>query len=367
MRTIAFVLAACTAHAGYGRRVQSPTGQVEDSFSQSRARAGVDTLRALALSLLAFNPTVLNKVDLHIPALRLPRHSSTLMQPKDPQTSRRALVSGAAALSMLPLVANAVGGAPEGMKTSMDYTNLQQIAPEVTGTLGAGTMSSRSRPVTGVVLLESPQETGTPPYVSAELVLDGGVIANVGFQAEQGYPLNRGMFFDVEVRGKNTDSSAFLQVAKLPDGKSISDVKDSFLTKAVFSTGGRFGAYGAPTDIKVVESQEKPGPLRMLDVTFSTPSPGQLEVPRRAIISAIQPKGSDNVVMLIGGSSPKKWQKEFPSLFRMASSLKVDKTRATNLKRETKNDFRFEEQGGLKEGVGIKGPTDSTLLGAELY
>ena len=63
------------------------------------------------------------------------------------------------------------------MRTSESYTNLQQISPETTGTLGAGTMSSRSRPVTGIVLLEEVQENGKKdaPRVTAELVLDGGV------------------------------------------------------------------------------------------------------------------------------------------------------------------------------------------------
>ena len=91
------------------------------------------------------------------------------------------------------------------MKTSESYSNLQQISPETTGTLGAGTMSSRSRPVTGVVLLEEVQEAGKKdaPSVSAELVLDGGVAATATFQAEPGFPLIRGMFYDVEVRSRD--------------------------------------------------------------------------------------------------------------------------------------------------------------------
>ena len=129
--------------------------------------------------------------------------------------SRRALLGkGAAALPLLlSLPAVAQVGVPEGMKTSESYSNLQQIAPEVTGTLGAGTMSSRSRPVTGVVLLEEVQESGkaAAPTVTAELVLDGGVAATATFDAQ--YPLNRGMFYDVEVRNL-AGEGAFLQVAR---------------------------------------------------------------------------------------------------------------------------------------------------------
>merc|ERR1719353_1290297 len=138
--------------------------------------------------------------------------------------TRRALAHAALLSVAVPnMPAFAQVGVPEGMKTSESYSNLQQIAPEVTGTLGAGTMSSRSRPATGVVLLEEVQEAGkaSAPSVSAELVLDGGVAATATFNAAPGYPLIRGMFYDVEVKGKAGDS-AFLQVAKLPEGKGIS-------------------------------------------------------------------------------------------------------------------------------------------------
>ena len=110
-----------------------------------------------------------------------------------------------------------------GHEESPSYSNLQQISPETTGTLGAGTMSSRSRPVTGVVLLEEVQESGKKdaPTVAAELVLDGGVAATATFQSE--YPLVRGMFYDVEVKNTKGDG-AFLQVARLPDGKTLADV-----------------------------------------------------------------------------------------------------------------------------------------------
>ena len=66
---------------------------------------------------------------------------------------------------------------------------------------------------------------------------DGGVAATATFDAAPGYELNRGMFYDVEVRSKN-QAGAFLQVAALPEGKSIGEVADSFFTKKVFSTEG---------------------------------------------------------------------------------------------------------------------------------
>ena len=275
---------------------------------------------------------------------------AALLLPEAPvhvSQSRRAMLQSAASAAFMPLVAYA-GGVPEGMKTSESYTNLQQISPETTGTLGAGTMSSRSRPETGVVLLEEVQEAGSKdkPTVSADLVLDGGVIATATFDSEQGYPLIRGMFYDVEVRGKAADG-AFLQVASLPDGKTIADVSDSFFTKKVFATSGRFGAYGAPTDIKVVNSAK--GARREVEVTFAALSPSQTEVPRRTLISAVQPEGSTDVVMLVGGATASQWKKSEPNLRKMASSFRIARTRPTNILRKSKSDYRFEVQGGLKE------------------
>ena len=237
------------------------------------------------------------------------------------------------------------------MRTSESFTNLQQLSPETVGSLGPGTISSRSRPATGVVLLEEVQESGKKdaPSISADLVLDGGVVATATFDAEPGYPLIRGMFYDVEVRSKKSSAEgAFLQVASLPSGKSMSEVGDSFFTKAVFAREGRFGAYGAPTDIKVVSSSDE-GTARMLESTFSALSPGGTEAPRRTLVAALQPTGATDVVMLVAGSGAGTWKKSEPALRKMAQSYRIARTRPTSILRKAKSDYRFEEQGGLRE------------------
>jgi len=268
--------------------------------------------------------------------------------------SRRAVMTGAASAALgsalPPLAARAAAGVPEGMRTSESYSNLQQLSPETTGTLGAGTISSRSRPVTGVVLIEEVQEAGKKeaPSVTADLVLDGGVLATATFDAEPGYPLIRGMFYDVEVRSRAGQDGAFLQVAALPSGKSIADVSNAFFTKAVFSTEGRFGAYGAPTDIKVLSSDGSSG-TKLLEVAFSALSPGGAEVPRKALVAAVQPEGAADVVMLVGGSTAKEWKKVEPAMRNMAKSFRIARTRPTAIARKAKNDFRFEAFGGMRE------------------
>ena len=80
-------------------------------------------------------------------------------------------------------------------------------------------------------------------------------------------------------------------------------------------------------------------------------SPGQTEVPRRALVAAIQPEGATDVVMLVGGSTASQWKKSEPVLRKMADSYRIVRTRPTNIQRKAKADYRFEEQGGLKEKV----------------
>ena len=60
-----------------------------------------------------------------------------------------------------------------------------------------------------------------------------------------------------------------VQVAALPEGKNFGEVADSFFTKAVLSTEGRFGAYGAPTDVKVLAPSDKSAKTRTLEIAFA--------------------------------------------------------------------------------------------------
>ena len=118
----------------------------------------------------------------------------------------------------------------------------------------------------------------------------------------------------------------------------------------------------------------------MLEITFSALSPGQTEVPRRALVMAVQPTGSPNVVMLVratkripgrlrsclythanphpvhlradgqvSGSTSSNWKKAEPALRAMAKSFRVERVRPTSIARKSKNDYRFEDQGGLNE------------------
>ena len=236
------------------------------------------------------------------------------------------------------------------MRTSASYNSLQELTGQQSQNLGAGTIAGKSRPVTGVILLSEASASGSSgtPFISAECVLNGGIAATATFQSP--WPIARGMYYDVEARSKDGDG-AFLMVSSLPKGeaRTLDSLPSRYFFDAVFSAAGRFGAYGAPTDIKLLKSTLSPeGNTRFLDVSFSALSPGLSEVPRRALIAATVPSGSEDVVMLVGGAAAARWKKGGEEAVRSAvGSFKVTETRATKLRRVRASDYRFEEQGGL--------------------
>ena len=57
-------------------------------------------------------------------------------------------------------------------------------------------------------------------------------------------------------------------------GESIESASKKVFTKQVLKVDGRFGSYGAPTDIKVT-ADEANGPRRSIDFGFATTPPGR--------------------------------------------------------------------------------------------
>jgi hypothetical protein len=55
------------------------------------------------------------------------------------------------------------------------------------------------------------------------------------------------------------------------------------------------------------------------------------------------------MVLLVGGSTTAQWKKVEPEIRRMASSFEIARVRPTKILRKSKNDYRFEDQGGLNE------------------
>ena len=127
----------------------------------------------------------------------------------------------------------------------------------------------------GVFLVNEPKES--KDSVTAELVLSGGVVATAAFESP--WPLATGGYYDVE-KATRDGETAFIQVATLGRGESLAKLPAAWFGQQLFTTEGRYGAYGAPADIKVKPSAE--GELTY-DLSFSTLTPGGSDTPRRGI------------------------------------------------------------------------------------
>lgn len=208
--------------------------------------------------------------------------------------------------------------------------------------ISATTMSGKSKPELGIILVEAPKQVGGG--ISAEVVLRDGQIATVGFEPDAKWELQDGGYYDIEARNKEGDN-AFVQIAALPSGQALSTLKPSFFTKEVLGVEGRYGSYGAPIDIKVI-SDTNNGATRSLDVAFTALSPGMAEVQRRAVLTATQ--GDSDVIMLVSGTSGTRWKKAGgeAAARKASSSFRVLSTRPTALKQEPSADYRYGKTSG---------------------
>jgi hypothetical protein len=119
----------------------------------------------------------------------------------------------------------------------------------------------------------------------------------------------KGSYYDVECRDSKTGDGAFLQVTTDAEGKSISEIGNSFLLENLLAPTGRFSSYGQPTDVKVKKSLTT-GEYRIIDFSFSTLSQStQTEIPRKARLIATIPAGSTQAVMLVGSTAATRWNK----------------------------------------------------------
>lgn len=203
-------------------------------------------------------------------------------------------------------------------------------------------MTGKTKPDLGIFLVSEPASSGKT--VSAELVLSGGVIGVAAFDSP--WPLSTGGYYDVEASTREGET-AFLQVASLPKGTSIATAPASFISSALFSVDGRYGAYGAPTDIKIKEVAGD-GNGRSFDLSFTALTPSMNEVPRRGLVRALQASGSNDVLLLMCSSSAARWKKSSAEAEARSSaaSFRIAATRPTTLKPEASADYRFGKTSG---------------------
>ena len=216
-----------------------------------------------------------------------------------------------------------------------------QLAPNALA-ISATTMTGKTKAELNMVLVEPVRAQGGTS--SAELVLSDGLLASAAFDSKWG--LAEGGYYDIEAKTKDGDA-AFVQLKTLGAGERLENLKKSWFTDAILSVDGRYGAYGAPTDVKVIS--DTPNPTgRILEIAFTALSPGMAEVQRRAVVSALQPKGSTDVLMLVASSSAARWKKSNAQVEarQAADTFRVTAVRKTELKQIASTDYRFGKTSG---------------------
>jgi hypothetical protein len=232
------------------------------------------------------------------------------------------------------------------------------LLPRQALAVGAGTsVTGKSRPELGCILVDEAVQSGST--VTAELLLNGGVAATATFDSP--WPLARGLYYDVET--KSEKGSAFLQVVPLPAGESVGSAPKKLFTKNVLKVDGRYGSYGAPTDVKITRDDiAADGARRTVDFGFSTTAPGGAEVAWKGTLAAVQPKGSTDALLIVSSAPVGKWKDGVEQLARSAtSSFRVAETRPTSIKPVPSSDVRFERLGGLLSDEQRKAVADAKI------
>lgn len=202
--------------------------------------------------------------------------------------------------------------------------------------MGVSGQAGKMKPETGVILRDGFEvnRDARSGNVLAEILLGTkGELETISASFSSPWPLARGSLFDVECRDGKTGDGAFLSVTKSTGGKSLNEIPDSFFTGEIFKPTGRFSFYGTPTDVKVKKS-EVDDDYRFIELSFSSLSQSTMtEIPRRAIVAATIPKGTDKAVLLVTSVSSARWRKgSEDDVRKTASSFRAVPAPKTGLK-----------------------------------
>ena len=222
------------------------------------------------------------------------------------------------------------------MRTSSDIgSHADATGSQRAANLGAGSISGKSRPYTGVVLAEAPNSAAG--VVAADVILTNGVLAKVAFAAPE-LKLAKGFYYDVEARAKTGDS-AYLHV--IPKGGNLDG---KALASKILATDGRYGAFGPPTDV-IVSNDVTKGDVRTVDLALAI-TPGGATTPRRAVLAATQAAGCQTCSY--STSASRRWnQGGADAARRVAATFRGDGTRPTKLRRSPRRTAAG-EQGGVR-------------------
>lgn len=230
------------------------------------------------------------------------------------------------------------------IQDSLDVDTFLRTGVDLGGNMGVSSQAGKSKPETGVVFRD-----GTDVSQSRQ----GDVLAEILTGTKQNpkpvlvsfnspYALERGSVFDIETRDGKTGDGIFVAVTRSIEGKSLADLPSSFFLERLFDPTGRFSFYGSPTDIKVKRSWIE-GNNRLIELSFSNLSQStNAELPRKALLVASIPDGTDNAIMLVGSSTATRWTKSGvkEKISESLSSFRAIPAPRTNMK------IRAKERGG---------------------
>lgn len=121
----------------------------------------------------------------------------------------------------------------------------------------------------------------------------------------------------LEARDLQQPESAFVQVLSTKDPTPLT--KSSFkkvLLASVLAPQGKFGAYGAPTDIRIKTTDDP----SLFMVSFVCYTPGMRESERQVLIKC-SPVGKDSLVLLVTGTTMVRYKKQESTLQKVANSF----------------------------------------------
>uniref|UniRef100_A0A7S1TZP7 Uncharacterized protein n=2 Tax=Phaeomonas parva TaxID=124430 RepID=A0A7S1TZP7_9STRA len=225
--------------------------------------------------------------------------AAALAQPSRRVALQRAVAAGLGVWG-LQRPGNAADAPDEGMRFAPGAGNMPgKTLPEVGGlqrdrfsSSGGDTASDRdmmsrdfgSQP-TGAVQPVVPPKKGKGGYLREQLTTASGQRVEVTFASPYpAIPTSAG----VETRDMNSGDSAFVAAASLVGAQRLSDAPRSFFTDAILGIQGKFGAYGAPQDVKFNGDAAKGPNGREVEISFTALTPAMREVPRRILVTAIQ-------------------------------------------------------------------------------
>lgn len=201
---------------------------------------------------------------------------------------------------------------------------LSHVGPAIAFEGGVGGLG-KTKPETGVVLREgSAPIQNSRGIVSAEIIGATGNPIYVQFQTP--WPL-LATTSGLEARDLLNSESAFVQVIpNVKEGTSDKALR-ALITDKVFSSKGKYGAYGEPIDVKIKKMDDD----GLMTVGFTTYTPAMRESERKLYLKALFVE--DSLVMLVTGTTLQRFKSQDKTLRQVADSFLAIAAPKSGLKR----------------------------------